>query len=70
MPCMGPSKPTPQEIDNVTKNVLYLLQQDFNVFVGENDSPFPGIRSGRDNAIKQLKDAIAEILWQDRCEVF
>lgn len=78
MPCMGPSGPTEEEVNQATDAVLELLKDKFEVWdidLNNLDQGFSGwynnIHSkNRNKAIAQLRAAVYEILWQDACEKF
>lgn len=66
MPCMGPKEPRDEVVKNATENVLESLgvfRQDINTLV----TP---LREERLKTIKQLEDAIREVIFQEYCEEF
>jgi hypothetical protein len=67
MPCMGPSKPSPEQIAEVTNAVLVFINEKYRIW-GWPSTVF-AIQL-REQVSLQLHAAIYEILGQEACESF
>ena len=67
---MGPSQPTDKEINKVRKRLMQVLRDEFDIFNSEPLINTKNFMKYRKQAIKGLKPAIKDILWQQNCEDF
>jgi len=70
MPCMGPSKPTDEEVDRVFASVVESLRNEHKLLTTPESSLLPPMQSHREQALSRLREAIAEVMWQEACESF
>jgi len=70
MPCMGPAPPTDAQVNDVFEEVLELLQTKHKMLMRPNEDMVKGLRENRAKVLEQLREAIAEVMWQENMETF
>ena len=70
MPCTGPTPVIDEEADKVSEELLEHLMKSKQIFqwpVAELSAP---MLAARQKSISQFREAVKEILYQDRCETW
>lgn len=70
MPCMCPSR-NPEREEAIFLDVLEYLREKHGLLNTPRELiVFPKMQESRDSAIAKLREAVAEIVFQDACEGF
>lgn len=66
MPCMGPGEVPNSKVEEVYDAVIDLLSEKYNLsFMFSNKCIFKGLNENRERVLKELREAIKNVLQQD-----
>jgi len=70
MPCMGPTKPSREMIEEIYLNTLKFLREKYGILDSLSSSMSESMINMRIKRIEELKIVLSDLAWQDACEKF